>query len=79
MKLSDWNCVLNATYKVNVVKCATESCPLECESIQYDLTVSSLITPTINDYVVSSSKSSLVSYSLNGARKVLNFTFIILN
>ena len=35
---------------MNPVECATTSCPLECETVQYDLTVSSLINPTINVY-----------------------------
>ena len=61
MTLSDWSCVLNSTYKVDLVKCASESCPLECNFVQYDLTASSLTTPTINDYVASS-MSDLVSY-----------------
>jgi hypothetical protein len=57
----DWKCYLNASYQVDVVKCATEYCPLECNSIEYDLTVSSTISPTLNDYN-SLDISSIMSY-----------------
>ena len=30
--------------------CASNSCPLECEYIQYDLTVSSLVYPSYEDF-----------------------------
>ena len=46
---SDIICVENAFYQVDVVKCASEYCPLECESILYDTSVSSIIFPTVND------------------------------
>ena len=62
LTLTDSTCFNNAFYEIDVIKCASESCPLECETIQYDLTVSSLIKPTINDYNALPRKVSSLSY-----------------
>ena len=50
LTLADSVCFTKAFYKVDIKKCASDYCPLECDSIQYDISVSSLIYPSLNDY-----------------------------
>ena len=50
LDLNDSNCADNAYFQVDFVKCASDYCPLECDSIQYDLTASSLILPFQANY-----------------------------
>ena len=42
-----------------MVKCASEYCPLECESVQYDLTVSSIIYPSLREFNALSEQPSV--------------------
>ena len=44
VEIYDFFCATYANHLIDAVKCASESCPLECDSIQYDLTLSSVIS-----------------------------------
>ena len=50
LTVNDSFCMSNPVYQFDTVKCASEYCPLECEFFEYDLTISSIISPTLNDY-----------------------------
>ena len=60
LNLTDWDCLYETFYQVDIVKCASEYCPLECETIQYDLTVSNLIHSTLQEF--NALNNSLISY-----------------
>ena len=47
---TDYACGVKAYFQVDVAKCASDYCPLECDAIDYDLVVSSMIYPTNQDY-----------------------------
>ena len=68
--LTEYNCTLKALNYVDIVECASEYCPLECDSIQYDLTVSSLIYPSLDDYN-SLNISSSISYEEWRTKKIV--------
>ena len=59
LNLNDNVCVFNTYLQVDTIQCASEYCPLECDLIQYETSVSSIIYPTINDY---SNMTSAVSF-----------------
>ena len=59
LNLTDYKCAEKEYFQFQASKCVSEYCPLECNSIQYDLTVSSLVKPTINDYNAVSSPTPL--------------------
>ena len=61
LDMLDVDCFSKEYSQVDPVKCASEYCPLECHSIQYDLSVSSLISPTFEEYN-SLNLSSTISY-----------------
>ena len=45
MNITDYDCLLSFYHQeFDPVKCATDYCPLECNSIQFDLTLSSLLS-----------------------------------
>jgi hypothetical protein len=41
-------------YEFDPNECAATSCPLECQSIDYDLRVSSLVSPSLVNYQLTS-------------------------
>ena len=47
---TDWLCFKDLYFNFRPEECIKTWCPLECDSIQYDLTVSSLVSPTIQYY-----------------------------
>ena len=63
LNITDFACFSREYYNVDTVKCASEYCPLECDSIQYDLTVSSAIYPNLDDFN-SLNISSSISYEV---------------
>ena len=60
LNITDYTCFQDVYFQVDPIKCATDYCPLECNSIQYDLTLSSLLSSSFNDY--NSDVSSSISY-----------------
>ena len=52
LSFKDYTCFTNVFNKFVPNECASNSCPLECEYIEYDLTISSLISPTYLDYQI---------------------------
>ena len=52
----------------NVVDCISNYCPLECESIQYDYSVSSNIWPSYTTYQADSDPDKLDSYDAYGQK-----------
>ena len=59
LTLNESNCYSKINLHFDPTYCAFDACPLECQSIDYDLTVSSIISPTLNDYNLLNSSSSL--------------------
>ena len=59
LTLNDYVCYQNIYSNFNPTNCALDACPLECQSIDYDLTVSSIISSTLNDYNLLNISSSL--------------------
>ena len=50
LNLTEFQCLGQQYYNFNLDECKTNYCPLECESIKYDLTLSSLIFPSQSYY-----------------------------
>ena len=50
LTLFDFDCYNNILNGFDPRECAANSCPLECESIEYDLSVSSLVDPSRTFY-----------------------------
>ena len=50
LTLFDYECYNNVFNEFDPTECAANSCPLECESIEYDLSVSSLVDPSRTFY-----------------------------
>jgi len=50
LTIADYNCYTKQFSLFNPVTCAAKSCPLECNSINYDLSVSSLLLASIDDF-----------------------------
>ena len=50
LNLTQFNCLDNEKSNFDLTECQANLCPLECDSIKYDLSLSSLIKPTVNDY-----------------------------
>ena len=46
LNLSDYNCLSEVFKAFRVEECTVKFCPLECESVTYDLTLSSLVSPS---------------------------------
>ena len=61
LNLSEYDCYVHVYFKFNPVDCALVYCPLECNSIEYNLSISSKILPTLNEYN-SLNISSSISY-----------------
>jgi len=83
LTLNESDCYTKIFSNFNPNNCALDFCPLECKSIDYDLTVSSVISPTLNDYNLLNS-SSVLSFEEYRTRSVsfsvyypyLEYTFI---
>ena len=58
---ADYDCFYGVYIQFDPVKCAFDFCPLECHSIHYDLSVSSFVSSTIDEYD-SLNISSSISY-----------------
>ena len=50
LSYKDYTCYTNVFFEFDPNECASNSCPLECEYIEYDLTVSSLSYPSYGFY-----------------------------
>jgi hypothetical protein len=50
LTLDDLNCLEDQWEKLNVKECIKKSCPLECDSLEYELSLSSLEYPSRNFY-----------------------------
>jgi hypothetical protein len=50
LNMTDWTCLSSQYYNFNLDDCQTNYCPLECDSIKYDLTLSSLVFPSEGYY-----------------------------
>jgi hypothetical protein len=48
--ISDFECFYEEYFKFDSSKCAANYCPQECDTVEYELSVSSLLYPTLNDY-----------------------------
>jgi hypothetical protein len=59
LTLNESGCYSKIYLNFDATNCALDFCPLECKSIDYDLTVSSIILPTLNDYNLLNSSSWL--------------------
>ena len=63
LNITDYGCLLSIYHQeFDPVKYATDYCPLECDSIQYDMTLSSLLSSSMNDYNFLPGVSSSISY-----------------
>lgn len=51
LSLSDYTCYNRIFYEFDPNECASNSCPLECQSVEYDLSVSSLADPSLSNYL----------------------------
>jgi len=54
LTLADYKCYSSKFYEFDPNECAAKSCPLECQSIVYDLSVSSLLDPSFENYQLTS-------------------------
>jgi hypothetical protein len=59
LTVDESDCYTRIYLNFDPANCTLDFCPLECQSIDYDLTVSSVITPTLNDFNLVKSSSSL--------------------
>jgi hypothetical protein len=50
LNLTEFFCWIKQNYNFNLDECKTNFCPLECNSIKYDLTLSSLVYPSQSYY-----------------------------
>ena len=50
LTLDDFNCYTDMFYQFDPIECESRSCPLECNTVEYDLQVSSLIDPSTDKY-----------------------------
>ena len=62
LNLTDYDCYTSRFYAFDPVDCASKSCPLECESVQYELMLSNHIYPHYSYYPVSNETFSATSY-----------------
>ena len=83
LNLSEYDCYVNVFFKFNPAECASVYCPLECNSIEYDLSLSSTISPTLNEYNSLNVSSSLTyeewrtqNVHINVFYSKLEYTFI---
>jgi hypothetical protein len=51
LNLTESECVSNQLNALNVDECTTQMCPLECDTIEYDASLSSATSPTLNTYL----------------------------
>ena len=51
LTLNDYECYNKKFFEFDPTECASKSCPLECDSIEYDLSISSLIDPSYDFYL----------------------------
>ena len=63
--MTEWACLSSQYYNFNLADCQTNYCPLECDSIKYDLTLSSLLFPSESYYnnVLDENKTRLLVQS----------------
>jgi hypothetical protein len=62
LNLTDYVCLDSQKKKFNAEECQANSCPLECNTIKYDLSYSSLINPGLKEYNLLSAQD-VSSYS----------------
>lgn len=48
--MNDYECYNKIFYEFDSTECASKSCPLECQFVDYDLSVSSFIEPSLTRY-----------------------------
>ena len=51
LNMTQWNCITNEYYKYDYTQCALLYCPLECESMSYGMSVSTLENPSYHWYL----------------------------
>ncbi len=50
LTINEYTCYTNQFYKFDPVACASQSCPLECNTVEYDLSVSSLLISSVDEF-----------------------------
>ena len=50
LTINDYICYTNQFYLFDPVACASQSCPLECNTVEYDLSVSSLLISSVDEF-----------------------------
>ena len=68
LNYTDYNCLTKKISEFDVNDCIKNSCPLECDSISYDLSLSSLVSPSEAFYrtlLVNTPKTLFDSYNLS--------------
>jgi hypothetical protein len=63
---TDLDCLDDQYFNFNLIECQAKYCPLECETIKYDLTLSSLVFPsqTFYDSVLDTNEIRLIYQSI---------------
>ena len=51
LNLTEAECVSDQLNALDVDECTTQMCPLECDTIEYDVSLSSATSPTLNTYL----------------------------
>ena len=59
LNLADFSCLDDRKKNFNVGECRQNSCPLECETVNYELSLSQLVNPGLKEYVTLSSSTIL--------------------
>jgi hypothetical protein len=61
--LTQYSCIGDQKSNFDLSDCQANSCPLECDSIKYDLAISTLANPDLKEYYTLTNKS-ILDYSL---------------
>jgi hypothetical protein len=62
LNLTEFLCGAEQYYNFNLEECKTNYCPLECESIKYDLTLSTLVYPSQSYYDTTINRQEVRDY-----------------
>ena len=74
LNLTDYACLDQQRKNFNLEDCQSNSCPLECNSVKYDLSYSSLINPGLKEYN-SLSQNDTILFSISAGTNLTYETF----
>ena len=72
LSLTEFNCIDQQENLYNAGKCQKEMCPLECETVRYDLSLSCLTNPDLKEFY-SFSQTEILKHEQHLSR---NFTLV---